>query len=205
MATPTEHAQKWIWFLDVVFGAVVALGIEKYEPVIRAAWLDGACSFALSLFVGISIFSFVAYDVVVYHKLAEKYPYCLTALGFVRFYLDLVMAFLLYVLLVNALQAEPDWFAILVTVSIWHVAAVAWHLIARIEHKVSGGLGRAILPHVLAIAIYWVVVFLAGAFGTKVMGLDDAGLSTYKLFLAAAMILTVSIFRWNQVFREQQA
>lgn len=205
MATQAEYAQKWTWFIDVVFGAVVALGIEKYEPVLRAAWLEGACSFALSLFVGISIFSFVAYDVLVYHKLADKYPYCLTTLGFVRFYLDLVMAFLLYVLLVNALQAGPDWFAILMTVSIWHIAAIAWHLIARSEHKVSGGLSRAILPHVWATAIYWFVVFSVGVFGTKVMGLDDAGLSTYKLLFAAAMILAISIFRWNQVFRVRQA
>lgn len=104
MTTPAAHAQRWIWFLDVVFGAIVALGIEKYEPVIREAWFQGIRAFVLSLFVSISVCSFVVYDIAVYHALASKFPYRMTALGFARFYLDLVMAFILYVLLVNAFQ-----------------------------------------------------------------------------------------------------
>lgn len=202
MTVPTEHAQRWIWFLDVVFGAIVALGIEKYEPVIRDAWLQGIGSFTLSLVVTISVFSFVVYDIAVYHALAKKFPYQLSALGFARFYLDLVMAFVLYVLLANALQAHPDWIAILVTVSFWHLAATAWHLLARREHGAAGGIVSTVGPHVLFIITYWIVAFLASTFGTRVLGIDNGPLSNFILVVVSVTIFAVSLFRWNQVIRK---
>lgn len=205
MAAPTKHAKRWIWFLDVVFGAIVALGIETYEPVVREAWLQGAGPFALSVFVAIAIFSFVVYDISAYHKLANTFPYCLTSLGFIRFYLDLVMAFTLYILLVNALNPHPDWAAILITVSFWHVAAVAWHLLALKEHGAVGSMVSAVCPHVLFIGIYWASVLLADALGTKVFELDSATLSVFKLVVVSATILVVSIVRWNQVVRKNGA
>lgn len=202
MTAPAAHAQRWIWFLDVVFGAIVALGIEKYEPVIREAWFQGIGAFALSLFVSISVCSFVVYDIAVYHALASKFPYRMTALGFARFYLDLVMAFILYVLLVNAFQIFPDWVSILATVSLWHVAAVAWHLLARREHGAIGSEMSAVVPHLLFIAAYWLVAFLSGVFGKKILGLDNMSLSTFILVAISTMILVISLFRWNQVIRK---
>ncbi len=202
MTQSKNHAQRWIWFIDVVFGAIVASSIEKYEPVVRDAWSQGIGSFLLSLFVAISACSFVVYDIAVYHALANKFPYRLSMLGFVRFYLDLVMAFILYVLLVEALQTHPDWVAILAALSFWHCAAAIWHLLARREHEVTGGMASAIHPHLYFILIYWLVAFLAHAFATKVLGFDNIALSTFILIVTSATILAVSLFRWNQVLRK---
>lgn len=92
--------------------------------------------------------------------------------------------------------------SILATVSLWHVAAVAWHLLARREHGTIGSEMSAVLPHLLFIAAYWLVAFLSGVFGKKILGLDNTSLSTFILVAISATILVVSLFRWNQVIRK---
>lgn len=202
MSNRTEHAQRWIWFLDVVFGAIVALGIQKYEPVIREAWAHGAGCFILSLFVAIAVCSFVVYDIAIYHTLVKKYPYQLSALGYLRFYLDLIMAFVLYVLLVNAFQTAPDWRAILAAVSFWHLSAIAWHLLARHEHGTGGSGVSAVGPHLMFIAAYWSSAWLAGRLASQGTALDPAAVDRLVLIVVSATILAVSLFRWRQVIRQ---
>jgi hypothetical protein len=93
MTHKLEHAERWKWFLDIVFGAIVALAIQKYEPVVRVAWSQGLVSFSFSLFVSICVCSFVVYDISAYHILVKEFAYSRGKLGFMRFYLDLIMAF----------------------------------------------------------------------------------------------------------------
>ncbi|MCC2682535.1 MAG: hypothetical protein K0S36_2099, partial [Nitrosospira multiformis] len=85
--TTTPHTEKWTGFIDVVFGAIVALGIEKYGDFFPQAWHGGVGVFLLSLLVSIAVCSFVVYDIAVYHDLTIQYPYRSTFRGFVRFYL----------------------------------------------------------------------------------------------------------------------
>ncbi|WP_416398839.1 hypothetical protein [Allohahella sp. A8] len=202
MTINAEQSQRWVWFIDVVFGAIVALGIQSYEPVVSEAWAQGLSEFVLTIVVGISIFSFVVYDIAVYHALVKKFPFGMTSLSFLRFYLDLVMAFTLYLLLANAFQLYPDWLSILVAVSFWHCAAVAWHLLARSEYKVVGGLSSAVLPHISFIAVYCLAAFLAAQIADKVFGLESTALSTSILIVVCLTILVVSLFRWNQIIKK---
>ena len=199
--TPQEHAQRWKWFLDIVFGAIVALSIQKYDPVVREAWQHGPGAFALSLFVAFSICSFVVYDVVAYNALVSKLSYSLSPMGFVRFYLDLVMAFVLYVLLNAALRIDPDWVLILTTISVWHLAAVLWHLLALREHNKLDEAGEPVMSHVSFVILYWSVAFVATAVGEQVFRLSGPTLAQLVLLMVAATILMVSIFRLNRVVR----
>ncbi len=199
--TPQEHAQRWKWFLDIVFGAIVALSIQKYDPVVREAWQHGPGAFAASLFVAFSICSFVVYDVVAYNALVSKLGYTLSPMGFVRFYLDLVMAFVLYVLLNAALRIDPDWVLILSTISVWHLAAVLWHLLALREHKKLDEAGEPVMSHALFVILYWTVAFVATAVGEQVFRLAGPALARLVLLTVAGTILMVSIFRLNRVVR----
>lgn len=201
-ANSDPHVQRWVWFIDVVFGAIVALGIAKYEPVVRSAWQAGLSQVSFSLFIAISICSFVVYDIAVYHALVKKFPYKLSMLGFVRFYLDLVMAFILYVLLISAFAQSPDWVAILTAVSCWHIAAVIWHIMARCEHPQTEGWAVAVLPHVAFIALYWVLAGLFYLYAKNTLQHNDAQTSDMVLVLVSTMILFVSFYRWNQVLKK---
>lgn len=202
MTQPGDHATRWIWFLDVVFGAIVALGIEKYAVVIEQAWQAGAVTLILSLLSAVAVCSFVVYDIAIYHALAKKYPYRMSKPGFARFYLDLVMAFILYMLLVSAFQVRPEWFAILATISIWHLAAMSWHGLARFEDP-SVSLGPAIGPHLLALVGYWGVTYvLADIVERELLGLDDSPSSAVKLVAICACILAFSMLRWLHVIRQ---
>ncbi|TCI02901.1 hypothetical protein EZV61_11440 [Corallincola luteus] len=198
-----QQAGRWIWFLDVVFGAIVALGIQKYEPVVKQAWELGLATFVTSLVVASCIGFFVVYDIAVYHALANKYPYRMSFLGFSRFFLDLVMAFLLYLLLVNSFQVTPEWFPILITISTWHVAAMIWHLIATNEHpQTSSHSDVSALPHLIFIGIYWLVAFLADGFSKHELQLAHDSQARTTLVVLAITILAVSAYRWQQILKK---
>lgn len=202
MNATLEQTQRWVWFIDVVFGAIVALGIQSYSPVVREAWSQGISEFAITVYVGLSLFTFVVYDIAIYHALVKKYSFSMTFPSFLRFYLDLVMAFTLYLLLANGFQAHPDWVSIITAVLFWHFAAMAWHLLARIEHKDKEKFASAVLPHVLFIAIYFIVAFFATQIRNNTFGLEETVLSTLILIIVSTTILFISLFRWNQVIRE---
>ncbi len=201
MVTNAAPAWQPEQVIDVLFGAIAAIALEKYEPVVRAAWTSGLARFSVSVFVAICICSFFVYDVAVFHVLVKKYPYRMTVLGFLRFYLDVVMAFVLFLLLSDALNASPNWFTIIVTVTFWHIAAVVWYLLACTDQGVFKGAQSALIPHPLFVAVYWLVMGTANAIG-RYAGLAEALLSTVLLLAASATILCVSLFRWNQVIRK---
>ncbi|MCW5599402.1 MAG: hypothetical protein KIT59_09860 [Nitrosomonas sp.] len=158
--TSAEKSQRWIWFVDVLFGAIVALGIAKYEPTVREIWRQEEYSLlVVSLFVSASVWSFVVYDIAVFHILTKRFPYNINRLGFLRFYVDLIMVSILYILMVNAFQAPPDWLDIAITVSSWHFVAIIWHVLAQYEHKKTDGLIKDAIPHFKFILSYWFVVF----------------------------------------------
>jgi len=194
------NSQRWGWFLDIVFGAIVAISIEKYEPVLRDAWNQGFTAFAISLSVAIAVCSFVVYDIAAYHVFTGKYPYGNTRLGFARFYLDLIMAFTLYVLLVNAFQKEPDWVSIAATISFWHLGALVWHGLAQMEVGTVKEDIHAVLPHILYIITYWIVVLVAYALGST-LALDEKSQSTLTLISLSIAILCISLVRLSAVVR----
>lgn len=198
----SQHVERWIWFLDVLFGAIAAIAIDRYEPIVRNAWATGIGTFSLSVFVAICVGSFFVYDVAVYHSLAKKFPYKITVIGFARFYLDLVMAFILFLLLTDAFNAYPNWFTILITITSWHVAAAIWHLFAQYEAQSMGNFRIAVLPHVVFIGIYWLASFLPYILGLRIFGFNEVTMSSPILVILSATIAIASVWRWTQVIHK---
>jgi hypothetical protein len=218
----TREQERWAWFIDVLFGAIAAIALEQYESVVRQAWNTSLSTFVISVVVAVCICAFFVYDIAAHHVLVKKHPYHLTYLGFVRFYLDLVMAFILYVLLRDALSGNPGWFPIVVALTFWHGAAIAWHLLVfageleRRRQLLGGDFAGSdkqphtppafenaavtVFPHVLFIGIYWLVVAAA----QLITRITFAGVAsdTVTLLSVSVAILVVAVFRWRQVVRD---
>jgi hypothetical protein len=194
------NVQRWIWVLDVLFGAIAAIALEKYEPVVRDAWSCGFIQFFISVFVAICIGSFFAYDVVVHHKLVEKFPYKVTFRGLCRFLLDLVMAFILFIILSAGFQANPSWEKILINITIWHMAAILWHLLAESTDEIKHKIFKIIGPHACVIGAYWIVTNLSNNI-INYYGLNTTVWSNLPLFLLATTIMIFSYVRLKQILK----
>jgi len=205
MSKPKEnaspHFSRWIWFLDVLFAGIAAIILQQYEPIVRCAWASGPGTFSLSVFVAMCMGSFFVYDVAVYHALANKFPYRMTLFGFARFYLDLVMAFVLFMLLMDAFNKDPDWFNILITITSWHALAFIWHVLAQREARKKSSLKITIIPHVYFVSIYWSVAWVS-YFSAQLCGFSDATQSDAALVALSAAIAAISFWRWRQVIQK---
>jgi hypothetical protein len=203
MSEPAKEpiqAERWAWFLDVVFGAIVAVALEKFEPTLTEAWKSGFFDIGKCLFVAFAAFSFFVYDIAAYHILVNKYPYHVTNLGFVRFYLDLVLAFLLFMFLMAALAAVPErnTIGMVAFISLWHLGAMSWHFLARYEAGLSI-LTPTLIPHVVFVAIYWALLGAWYVVCNWWLKLNLPWDSVSLLFLISTTIFAISIWRWHQV------
>ena len=196
-----SQAERWPWFIDVLFGATAALGLEKYGDQFLLLWPQGPIRILQSLVVAAGIALFVVYDIAIYHVLVKKFPFKFSKKSFVRLYLDLVMVFLLYLLLAVGLKPDARWVEVLIIVSSWNFAAALWHILARWEIKPKDDWRYAILPHYGFILCYWTVLGLAWlALSFVAMPSED---TRGRLFLVLACVTIggVSWFRWGQVLK----
>jgi hypothetical protein len=190
-----EHAERWAWFVDVLFGAIAAIAIANFKEDIVTAWHPGYFETIKATIAALAAWSFFVYDVAVYHVLIKKYPYLVTFKGFARFYLDIVMVFLLYMMLSAALASDPEkhtW-GILLSVSFWHLAAAGWHAMAQSEESPRSPNPIAIMPHIGFIAIYWLIVLIVHCMVKRPIN------STPVMFAVSGAIFVVSLWRWRQV------
>ncbi len=196
--TASPYFSRWIWFIDVLFAGIAAIILQQYEPIIREAWANGLGSFSLSIFIAMSMGSFFVYDVAAYHILANKFPYKITLIGFARFYLDLVMAFFLFMLLSDAFSKSPNWQSILITITSWHAMAFIWHLLAQKEELQKTSSKSMIIPHVYFVLIYWAVAW-ATYLTVQQCTTNESIQSNTVLVALSAAIAAVSIWRCRQV------
>jgi hypothetical protein len=114
------------------------------------------------------------------------------------------MAFLLYLLIANTFRIYPypDWLMILAVISLWHLAAMLWHIMAQIEVSAFDFKPHTISPHFKFIIIYWLLALVARITGMEAFGLEGEALSVLILVTICTAIFAVSIYRWNQVVRK---
>ena len=72
---------------------------------------------------------------VIYHELIKKYPYDISN-G--RFFIDIIRFSLMFIILNTSFLAHTRFFTLILTITVWHVVALVWHLWNReVERKVS--------------------------------------------------------------------
>lgn len=80
-------------------------------------------------------FFWVVSQSVIYHELIKKYPYDISN-G--RFLIDIIRFSLMFIILNTSFLAHTRFFTLILTITVWHVVALVWHLWNReVERKVS--------------------------------------------------------------------
>jgi hypothetical protein len=76
-------------------------------------------------FFFITAFFWVVSQWVIYHELIKQYPYCV---GYRRFFIDIVRFSLMFIILNTSFLAHTRFFTLILSITIWHVLALVWHL-----------------------------------------------------------------------------
>jgi hypothetical protein len=196
---PLLMAAQWTRIMDIVFGGIVVFGLENLVLHVGEALQRPVRCFVPQLYAAVAVYVFLIYDVAVFHMLVEQLPYRERWLGFVRFFLDLVMAFTLMMVVVpTCLLQGFATVTMVVGTSVWHVAAGLWHWVAHREHGRGAPRRWAYLPHALAIAAYW--LFLAGAVAVQHRPLERASLAApFPLAVLSTLIIGVALLRMWQM------
>ena len=199
-------ADKWQWFLYVLFGGIGTLAMRRLDEGLWAAGQVSPVQLMHYVSLAVCLFAFLIYDVGALAVLIKKFPYKISGWSAARYFLDIVMVFLLFLLLMSGLGPVPasdiasklvnvppqSPLVMICAVSAWHIGAAIWHFLASFDH---GHLPAptAYLPHVLFAGAYWLVY----AIGHWVFNLD----TTWLLSLIGLTVLAISIFRWFQVIK----
>jgi hypothetical protein len=62
---------------------------------------------------------------VIYHELINRYPY---GTRYRRFFIDIVRFSLMFIILNTSFLAHTRFFTLILSITIWHVLALVWHL-----------------------------------------------------------------------------
>src|SRR5215813_9601900 len=105
----TEHqlGNQWKWFLYVLLGSIGTLALRRLDEGLWAASHVSAAQLAHYIFLAGCLFAFLVYDVGALAVLTEKFPYKTSFLSALRYALDIVMAFLVFLLLMSGLGPPP--------------------------------------------------------------------------------------------------
>lgn len=195
--------ENWTNVVTTLFGVTLALGFQKLEGALRQSWQVSKKCFAGHIYVGLCLSAFVIYDVTVYSLLIVKWPYTQTLVGGFRFALDVVMAFGLYVILRRGFGGNVwNCFGELsAALSLWHVAAVMWHVASSAERSLYPDL-RTVLTHLSYSAVYAALLIWHQVSLKKPKLHSTADASRFQrrsLIGLASVVLCVSITRTLQV------
>lgn len=213
--TPTERlaieqqlADQWKWFLYVLFGGIGTLAFRRLEEGLWAASDVSSTQFWHHIFLAVCLFAFFVYDVGVLGVLIHRFPYKVSLLSALRYALDIVMAFLIFLLLMSGLgpppaanaspglAAGPTQSPVLVVfaISAWHLGAAIWHTMASFDHHHATPRLISFLPHIIFAAVYWLI------YGISYWGWINFT-PMWLLSLIGAAILVISVIRWFQVVK----
>lgn len=206
MEKSQDICQQWVTIVDVVFGGIITLGYQRLEESLKIAIKESIWIFWRRTFTAFVFLFFVIYDVGVYHVIIKTYPYAVTALSGGRYVSDLLMAFALLIILVRGLSpnAERSGLEILIALTVWHLGAISWHLLAHFEkHHVLAPIG-SFLPHIIFISLYWTLLVVVSF--VRYGRLSRAGLlrnltSVAYISSLSVLLLAVSIYRSVQILK----
>jgi hypothetical protein len=200
----SEHlvAERWAWILDVLFGAILAVAFEALSKNLDQVWDETPREAARVMFVALCFMSFFLYDVFVYHFVITLYPYRISFLSACRYVLDILMAFLLMEVLVPGVRPgpKPEVVKILVSLTLWHLCAAAWHCLANWDHFKKAPPPFSLFPHLGFIVLYWSTVLgwmlIRGAAGWPTR-LEEVS----TLVALGVPVLAVALYRSRQLIQ----
>ena len=115
--------------INVFFGGIITIGLNRFlfdfllpqEP--KLYHFDIPVLFDLLFFM--TAFFWVVSQWVIYHELINKYPY---GISNGRFFIDIVRFSLMFIILNTSFLAHTRFFTLILSITIWHVVALVWHL-----------------------------------------------------------------------------
>jgi len=138
--------------INVFFGGIITVGLNRFlfdfllpqEP--KLYHFDIPVLFDFLFFI--IAFFWVVSQWVIYHELIKKYPY---GISNGRFFIDIVRFSLMFIILNTSFLAHTRFFALILSITIWHAVSLVWHLWNReLEYKVR----THIRVHIISVISY---------------------------------------------------
>jgi hypothetical protein len=127
-----------VLLINVFFGGIITIGLNRFlfdfflPQESKLYHFDIPVLFDLLFFM--TAFFWVVSQWIIYHELIKKYPY---GISNGRFFIDIARFSLMFIILNTSFLAHTRFFTLILTITIWHVVALAWHLWNReLENKV---------------------------------------------------------------------
>jgi hypothetical protein len=102
----------------------------------------------------VTSFFWVVSQWVIYHELIKQYPY---GVRYRRFFIDIARFTLMFIILSTSFLAHTRFFTLILSITIWHVLALVWHLWNR---ELEADIGIQLRAHVRSVISYGVIAII---------------------------------------------
>jgi hypothetical protein len=128
--TESKVEEKWLWLLHVVFGLSITLGFRKLEETLSSEG-NLICQLC-QIYEAVCLYVFFLYYILVYNCLVKKFPYKKSKYCVLRVFVDLILAFLFFKLLITGMKPfnEQPKYSIITLISFWHFFVMIWYILA---------------------------------------------------------------------------
>jgi len=188
----------WLWVVTVMYGGILTLALESLQNEIEAS--SSRANLVRLSFVAFGSLTFVFYVFSGYFVTVAKYPYQVSLWSMGRFLLDLSMSFFVMATVLPAIRRSSACSIreILLAVTAFHCCAVLWIVLASREYGNGFPSIDQFVPHLVAIASYWVGTFATFA-ALKVAGRTfDRSAGPYFV-TQSALLLSFALYRAIQM------
>lgn len=194
--------QDWTWIIDVIFGVVFGIGFKQLDESVTRLSSESATKVVKHILSSAGFLIFVFYYVSAYHLLIARFPYSLSPYSAIRLFLDLVLLFQTMAILTRAFSLRPEksTLGIIIAITIWHIGASFWHLLAVMEYEHEKIDFIVFIPHYLFVLIYW-GVWGIWLFISKLVEFSEDVSSRGGLYLLSLTAFGVAVFRYIQLFQ----
>lgn len=194
--------QDWTWIIDVIFGAVFGIGFRRLDISVTRLSSQSATKAVIHILCSAGFLIFVFYYVTAYHLLIDRFPYTLSPYSALRLFLDLVLLFQTMAILTRAFSLRPEkaTLGIIIAMTVWHVGASFWHILAVMEYEHEKIDFLVFIPHYLFILIYW-GVWGIWFFISRLAEFSEDVYSRGWLYLLSLSAFSVAVFRYVKLFQ----
>lgn len=171
-------------FIDILFALIVAVGFTFFvDPYLKNFSLT--INALITFFLFVTTYFFIISDWIFYHELMLLYPYK----NYGRFFFDIIMFFLLFLLTYLTFEAKNTKFIIyILAVAIWHFTAIFWHYFAQKDYSDAQlKFDKSICQHTLRFGTFFGIIIFYLIFNKL---LDD------KTIVFPSFAIVVMFFMW---------